>query len=98
MNNISAFIGHSFANQDEAVVRIFIDYFNTIKEMGIGFTWDHAEPAEPKTLSEKVREKMRNKNVFIGICTAKEYVIVKLGSGLAITHYSTLLTLNQSKK
>ena len=41
--------------------------------MPIDFTWDHAEWAEPKLLSTKVKEKMEGKNLFIGICTAKEY-------------------------
>lgn len=43
--------------------------------MNIGFNWDHAEKAEPKILSIKVKEKMQNKNCFIGICTTKENII-----------------------
>jgi hypothetical protein len=39
------------------------------------FEWDHASEAEPKVLSQKVKEKMEGKNLFIGICTAKEMAV-----------------------
>lgn len=44
--------------------------------MGIGFSWEHAEPAEPKILSEKVLKLMEGKNLFISICTEKELAII----------------------
>lgn len=69
MNKVKAFIGHSFDKKDEQIVRRFLDYFDTLSEMG--FEWDSAEEAEPKTLSEKVKKKMDGKNLFIGIFTAK---------------------------
>jgi tetratricopeptide (TPR) repeat protein len=75
MNQIAAFVGHSFADEDEGVVRKFLEFVETIKDTGINFTWDHATKAEPKELSQKIREKMQGKNLFIGICTAKERVI-----------------------
>lgn len=75
MTNIAAFVGHSFQEKDAEVVRKFVDFFDHIVELDIGFTWDHAEDAEPKILSEKVKEKMRDKNLFIGICTLAERVI-----------------------
>ena len=75
MGSIAAFVGHSFSDNDRDVVRRFLDFFNQVKNMGIGFTWDHAETAEAKNLSQKVLEKMNGKNLFIGICTAKEQVI-----------------------
>jgi hypothetical protein len=75
MSELKAFIGHSFTDDDKYVVRQFLDYFDCIKNMGIGFSWEHAEPAEPKILSEKVLKLMENKNLFIGICTVKERAI-----------------------
>lgn len=36
---------------------------------------DHAEPAEPKSLAEKVMSKIEGKNTFIGICTKRERTI-----------------------
>jgi len=75
MNKLSAFVGHSFNEDDEEINRIFLGYFDRIKNLVVGFSWDHAEKAEPKILSEKVKEKMIGKNLFIGICTAKERVI-----------------------
>lgn len=75
MSELKAFIGHSFAEDDKDVVHQFIDFFDHVKEMGIEFSWEHAEPAEPKILSEKVLKLMEGKNLFIGICTAKELAI-----------------------
>jgi len=68
-------VGHSFVEFDKVVVDKFLTFFNTIKDMDIGFNWDHAEKAEPKHLSKKVQEKLKNNNCFIGICTAKENII-----------------------
>lgn len=73
---LKAFIGHSFTADDEAVVRAFLKFFDQIREMNIGFSWEHAEPAEPKELAEKVLRLMHDKNLFIGICTTKEAVIL----------------------
>jgi len=75
MSNIAAFIGHSFDENDKDLIRTFTDYFDDIKKILPGFTWDHAEDAEPKTLSEKVVGMMRPKNLFIGICTARERAV-----------------------
>lgn len=75
MNMLAAFVGHSFSESDEEVVSKFITFFDHVKDMNIGFTWDHAKLAESKSLSDKVKEKMEGKNYFIGICTAKERTI-----------------------
>jgi tetratricopeptide (TPR) repeat protein len=72
MNDIRAFVGHSFTKDDEAVVGAFIKHFERLQQSPINFSWVHAEPAEPKDLAVKVLRLMNNKNVFIGICTRKE--------------------------
>ncbi|MBI3912742.1 MAG: hypothetical protein HY327_00900 [Chloroflexi bacterium] len=72
---ISAFVGHSFADADREVVRKFTDFLNHVRDLGIGFIWDHAEDAEAKDLSQKVVEKMDGKNLFIGICTRRERAV-----------------------
>jgi tetratricopeptide (TPR) repeat protein len=72
---IRAFVGHSFTNDDKMLNYTFLDYLNHIKAMGIGFTWEHAEVAEPRELAEKVKSLIRDKNLFVGICTKKERVI-----------------------
>jgi hypothetical protein len=72
MSQLKAFVGHSFLKEDEEVVRTFLEFFDHVKGMGIGFDWDHAKPAEPKTLAEKVLTLAQDKNLFIGICTKKE--------------------------
>jgi tetratricopeptide (TPR) repeat protein len=75
MNQLKAFVGHSFTDNDETVVRAFLKFFDQVKNMNIGFSWEHAEPAEPKELAEKVLRLMEDKNLFIGICTSKEAAI-----------------------
>lgn len=77
MSELKAFIGHSFTENDEDVVRQFIEFFDHVKDMGFGFSWDHAEPAEPKVLSGKVLALMEGKNLFIAICTSKELAITQ---------------------
>ena len=78
MSKIAAFVGHSFTDNDKEVVDKFLAYFDTLTDMGIGFSWEHAEKAEPKILSQKVKETMEGKNLFIGICTEKENIIDKI--------------------
>ena len=70
MNKVKAFVGYSFDEQDESVVRKFLDYFKTLSEMGL-LEWNHAKKFEARAVSEKVKEKMEGKNLFIGIFTAK---------------------------
>lgn len=76
MSEIKAFVGHSFTENDSEIVRLFLDFFDHIAAIGIGFSWVHAENAEPKVLTEKVLELIDGKNLFIGICTAKETIVV----------------------
>ena len=75
MNKIAAFVGHSFEESDEGLIRKFTDYFDSIAKTPMNFTWEHAKDAKPRGVSEKVLERMAGKGLFIGICTAKERVI-----------------------
>jgi len=74
MSNINAFVGHSFNEADADTIRQFLIILTTIQGLNFGFSWDHAEAAEPKVLSQKVREKMEGKNLFVGICTKRESI------------------------
>ena len=42
MSEIKAFVGHSFTDDDKDVVRQFLEFFDRVKDMGIGFSWEHA--------------------------------------------------------
>src|ERR1700674_1513761 len=75
MDQIRAFVGHSFFKEDADVVRKFLDYFAGLSRLHPTFSWEHAEAAEPKLLTEKVMSIIADKNVFIGICTRRERVI-----------------------
>jgi len=75
MNEIRAFIGHSFIEDDAATVDKFLKYFDTVAKLHPAFSWEHAEAAEPKLLSEKVMSLIANKNTFIGICTRNELAV-----------------------
>ncbi len=76
MSEIRAFVGHSFTDDDAEVVGKFLKYFDQISNLDPTFSWKHAEPAEPKMLAEKVMALLSDSNVFIGICTKKERVIL----------------------
>jgi hypothetical protein len=75
MDEIRAFIAHSFTADDAEVVRKFTDYFDTISKLLPEFSWTHAEPAEPKQLPEKVMAGLAGCNTLIAICTRKEIVL-----------------------
>lgn len=75
MNEIRSFVGHSFVDADTVLVEKFLKYFDRISKLIPNFSWEHAEAAEPRFLTEKVLSLIEGKNVFIGICTKKELVI-----------------------
>jgi tetratricopeptide (TPR) repeat protein len=75
MEEIRAFVGYSFTEDDAEVVNCFLKYFDQLSNSHPKFSWEHAQDAEPKTIAEKVMALIVNKNVFIGICTQKERVI-----------------------
>ena len=74
-NQLKAFIGHSFTENDKGVVQEFLKFFTQLQKMPLGFSWEHAEAAEPIELSNKVLRLTADKNLFIGICTKKEAII-----------------------
>ena len=67
---IKAFIGHSFDPEDETIITAFKRMFDSLKK-SIAFEWEDAKPTQIRPLSEKVRLKMADKNLFIGIFTRK---------------------------
>jgi len=75
MKKTVAFVGHSFEEGDRELIRSFLDFFDALKKSDFNFDWDHAEDAKAIDTSQKVKEKMKHKTLFIGICTKKEQVI-----------------------
>ena len=69
MPKLSAFVGRSFHKEDSGLVNTFLKHFDTFKKLG--FHCEDAEEAESKSVAEKVKAKMANKQVFIGIFTRK---------------------------
>ena len=74
MNEIRAFVGHSFVEEDKVVVEKFLRHFDSLKKILPNFSWESARGAEPRELSAKVFSLIKKKNVFIGICTRRERV------------------------
>ncbi|WP_432450611.1 hypothetical protein [Aliiroseovarius marinus] len=72
MTGVRAFVGHSFSDKDEEVVRKFTDFFDTLKNGSKNFDWVHATESRSEDVSEKVLELINGKNLFIGICTQNE--------------------------
>jgi len=75
MSRINAFVGHSFLENDEQIVQKFLTYFDQVKGIVPGFSWENAKQAEPDDLLAKVRRLFEDKNLFIGICTSNEIAI-----------------------
>lgn len=75
MKKIRAFVGHSFTEEDSLVVDAVLKCLTRIQNLNTNFSWDHAEKAEPRIVTEKVIDLLKDKQVFIGICTKKERVI-----------------------
>src|ERR1035437_709770 len=89
MNKLRAFIAHSFDEKhDGDVVKTFLDYFDSLKDI-FGLEYDHAERAEAKAISQKVKDKMEGKNLFIGIFTTKNHRIERdnLKTNLPLINY-----------
>lgn len=74
MAKLEAFIGFSFLENDKIVVDKFLSFFDSLKDL-IDFSYESAEKSQPKLVAQKVNEKMENKNIYIGICTSREYAI-----------------------
>jgi hypothetical protein len=67
MKEIKAFVGHSFSEVDAEVVGKFTKYFDSLARSHPQFSWQSAERAEPRILTEKVLRIIADKNTFIGI-------------------------------
>jgi hypothetical protein len=75
MTELRAFVGHSFEEADAEIVLTFLRFFEQLSKSPIPFSWQHAEAAEPRLLADKVLSLIADKNVFIGICTRREFVV-----------------------
>ncbi|HEY0909893.1 MAG TPA: hypothetical protein VGD75_06625, partial [Bradyrhizobium sp.] len=62
MTLIRAFVGHSFTAEDASIVRAFTDYLTELQNTLPSFSWQHAERAEPNTLTDKVLRIARAQN------------------------------------
>ncbi|MBL7198121.1 MAG: hypothetical protein ISS47_08475 [Candidatus Omnitrophica bacterium] len=71
---IKAFVGHSFLKDDKGTVDRFKEYFNSLLK-SMDFQWEDAQEVQIRSLSDKVKQKMEGKNLFIGIITKKHIEI-----------------------
>lgn len=72
MRTLAAFVAHSFAPEDEPKIRPILAQLDAFHEMG--FVWKSGEPAEADRVSEKIRRRILDAQVFIGILTHKHPV------------------------
>ncbi|WP_143738098.1 tetratricopeptide repeat protein [Erythrobacter donghaensis] len=75
MQQIKAFVGHSFTEDDELLISSFLKMFEQIRGVLPSFVYQNAQAAEPEILANKVQRLMADSNTFIGICTKKEFVV-----------------------
>jgi hypothetical protein len=75
MQEIKAFVAHSFSSADKGLVDTFVEHFRNLERVLPHFSWDHAQEAEPAPIPGKVLAKIEDKNLFIAICTRMERVV-----------------------
>jgi tetratricopeptide (TPR) repeat protein len=75
MQEIKAFVAHSFSSADKGLIDTFVGHFRNLEKVLPHFSWDHAQEAEPVPVSGKVLARIEDKNVFIAICTRMELVV-----------------------
>lgn len=90
MTGIKAFVGHSFTEEDDAVVSSFLEFFSRLGDLLEGFAWTHAKKAEPKELAEKVLQTIDDCNTLIAICTRKELVTAEKSVSSSLLNRSVL--------
>lgn len=76
MEPIKAFVAHSFTEEDAGVVEVILKCLGRVVELHPRFSWEHAEHPEPSVVDAKVLSLISDKNLFIGICTRKERVVL----------------------
>jgi tetratricopeptide (TPR) repeat protein len=76
MEPIKAFVAHSFTEEDAGVVAVILRFLDRVVELHPRFNWAHAEHPEPSLVDAKVLSLISDKNLFIGICTRKERVVL----------------------
>lgn len=76
MESIKAFVAHSFTVEDADVVAVILRCLDRVVELHPRFSWAHAEHPEPSLVDAKVLSLISDKNLFIGICTQKERVVL----------------------
>jgi tetratricopeptide (TPR) repeat protein len=75
MHPIKAFVGHSFAGEDESAVTAILNILRRVAELHPSFVWEDAAHPEPKGVDSKVLQRFEGKNLFIAICTKKERIV-----------------------
>ncbi len=60
MKQLRAFVGHSFDDQDQQLVRSFQDYFDSLKGT-IDFEWDHAKRASQESCAKKSKQRWKGR-------------------------------------
>ena len=65
---IKAFVAHSFEDKEKTLVGLFKEHFDSLKKV-MAFDWEDAQEKGMRAISEKVKNKMRGKNLFIGVFT-----------------------------
>jgi hypothetical protein len=67
IRSATAFVGHSFAPEDEDIVNQLTEFFSKL-----GVVCESGKRAEPASVSEKARKRIGDSEFFIGIYTRRE--------------------------
>src|SRR5438105_12721579 len=67
IRDVSAFVGHSFAEEDDELIRLLIQFLTKL-----GLRCESGQRAEPRGVSDKVRARLDAAEVFVGIFTRRD--------------------------
>lgn len=71
---MKAFVGHSFDEKNSLIVDKIIKFLEST-----GITCETGEKAQNKSIADKVKERILNNDVFVGIFTCDQEFVIKKG-------------------
>lgn len=81
-NRLSAFVGRSFLDVDK---QVWLEIREMLESMRpVGFVFEDAKEAQPKPVSEKVRDGIQRNDIYIAILTRRHLICSEIKAGFSL--------------